>query len=72
MKIDSRKVEAVNLVDLNNLSPLQVKMIDEALAEAGEYGEVRLVVEKGRFRFLILQKSFDALNSPLEEIVKEF
>jgi hypothetical protein len=37
-------------------------MIDEALSSLGEYGEVRLVVEKGRLRFLITQKSFDALK----------
>jgi hypothetical protein len=38
----------------------QVAMIDEALASLGEFGEVRLVVEKGRLRFLVTQKSFDA------------
>jgi hypothetical protein len=37
-------------------------MIDEALAALGDYGEVRLVVEKGRLRYLITQKSFDALK----------
>jgi hypothetical protein len=40
----------------------QVSMIDEALNSLGEYGEVRLVVEKGRLRFLVTQKSFDALK----------
>ena len=38
----------------------QVAMIDEALASLGEFGEVRLIVEKGRLRFLVTQKSFDA------------
>jgi len=38
----------------------QVAMIEEALASLGEFGEVRLVVEKGRLRFLVTQKSFDA------------
>jgi hypothetical protein len=37
-------------------------MIDEALSSLGEYGEVRLVVEKGRLRFLITQKSYDTLK----------
>ena len=37
-------------------------MIDEALCALGEYGEVRLVVEKGRLRFLITQKSYDMLK----------
>ena len=40
----------------------QIAMIDEALASLGEFGEVRLVVEKGRLRFLIKQESFDALK----------
>lgn len=44
------------------LKPRQVEMIEEALASLGEYGEVRLIVEKGRLRFLITQKSFDALK----------
>jgi hypothetical protein len=42
------------------LRPQQIAMIDEALCSLGEYGEVRLVVEKGRLRFLVTQKSLDA------------
>jgi hypothetical protein len=37
-------------------------MIDEALGTLGDYGEVRLIVEKGRLRFIVTQKSFDALK----------
>ncbi len=48
------------LQKLNFLKPSQVAMIDEALAKLGEYGEVRLVVEKGCLRFLVTQKSYDA------------
>ena len=44
------------------LEDQQIRMIDEALSSLGEYGELRLVVEKGRLRFLITQKSFDALK----------
>jgi hypothetical protein len=40
----------------------QIDMIDEALASLGEFGEVRLVVEKGRLRFLVTQRSFDTLK----------
>ena len=47
---------------LSFLDQRQVKMIDEALAALGDYGELRLVVEKGRLRFIVTQKSFDALN----------
>jgi hypothetical protein len=35
-------------------------MIDEALRSLGDFGELRLVVEKGRLRFLVTQKSYDA------------
>ena len=44
------------------LQPRHIAMIEEALRAVGDYGEVRLVVEKGRLRFLITQKSFDALK----------
>ncbi len=40
----------------------QIEMIDEALSSIGDYGEVRLIVEKGRLRFLVTQKSFDTLK----------
>ncbi len=44
------------------LQPRHIQMIDEALCSLGDYGEVRLVVEKGYLRFLITQKSYDALK----------
>lgn len=44
------------------LNPHQIQMIDEALRSVGEFGEVRLVVEKGRLRFVITQKSYDTLK----------
>lgn len=47
---------------LSFLDRRQVVMIDEALAALGDYGEVRLIVEKGRLRFIVTQKSFDALK----------
>jgi hypothetical protein len=48
--------------ELNFLNPDQVIMIDEALTALGDYGEVRLIIEKGRLRYLVTQKSFDALK----------
>lgn len=47
---------------LSFLDQNQVGMIDEALTALGEYGELRLIVEKGRLRFLVTQKSYDALK----------
>jgi hypothetical protein len=40
----------------------QIPMVDEALKSLGDYGEVRLIVEKGRLRFLVTQRSYDALK----------
>jgi hypothetical protein len=45
-----------------NIDLHQVTMIDEALGALGDYGEIRLIVEKGRLRFLVTQKSYDALK----------
>ncbi|MBE0410838.1 MAG: hypothetical protein IBX69_14035 [Anaerolineales bacterium] len=47
---------------LSFLNPRQVMMIDEALSRVGEFGEVRLIVERGRLRFLTTQNSFDVLK----------
>ena len=47
---------------LSFLDQRQVKMIDEALSALGDYGELRLIVEKGPLRFIVTQKSFDALK----------
>jgi hypothetical protein len=44
------------------LNAKQISMIDEALNSVGEYGEVRLVVEKGRLRFVVTNKSFDVFK----------
>lgn len=46
---------------LKFLSPSQVEKIDEAMANLGPWGEIRLVVQKGRLRFLVTQQSHDAL-----------
>jgi len=51
-----------NQNSLNFLNQRQIEMIDEALSVLGEFGEVRLVVEKGRLRFIVTQKSIDAFK----------
>ncbi len=53
------------------LSSHQVKMIDEAISSIGEFGEVRLVVDRGRLRFVITQKSYDALKYRPGEITTD-
>ena len=47
---------------LSFLNPRQVMMIDEALSRVGDFGEVRLIIEKGRLRFLTTQNSYDVLK----------
>jgi hypothetical protein len=47
---------------LQCLNSKQIAMIDEALQSVGDFGEVRLIIEKGRLRFLITQVSYDALK----------
>ncbi len=50
----------------------QVSMVDEALSLVGEYGEVRLIVEKGRLRFVVTQKSYDAMKWQSGIVSEEF
>jgi hypothetical protein len=47
---------------LKFLDITQIPMLDEALNSIGDYGELRLIVERGRLRFVVTQKSYDALN----------
>lgn len=44
------------------LGQSQIEMIDEALASVGPYGEVQLIVEKGRPRFVVTKSIHDALK----------
>ena len=47
---------------LKFLRQSQIHMIDDALMEVGKFGEVRLIVTKGRLRFVVTQRSHDALQ----------
>jgi hypothetical protein len=47
---------------LKFLCTSQIQMIDEALSAVGDFGEVRLVVQKGRLRFVVTHMSHDALE----------
>jgi hypothetical protein len=47
---------------LKFLRQAQIHMIDDALMEVGDFGEVRLIVTKGRLRFVVTQRSHDALQ----------
>jgi hypothetical protein len=45
-----------------SLTPSEVRMINEALRSVGEFGEVRLIVQKGRVRYVVTQMSHDVLK----------
>ena len=55
-----------------NLQAKQIEMIDEAIGILGDFGEVRLIVEKGRLRFLITQRSYDMLKLQPGSLVEHF
>lgn len=50
---------------LKFLSPEAVDRIDQALQDVGEYGEVTLVVMKGRLRFIEVTQSEKLADSDL-------
>jgi hypothetical protein len=56
------KCKATRSSALVFLKPHQVAIIDDALSSLGGYGEVRLVVENGRLRYLVMQKSYDVMK----------
>jgi hypothetical protein len=55
-----------------HLTPQQIQMIEEALCSLGDYGELRLIIEKGRLRFITTQKSFDTQKWKPGSLVKDF
>jgi hypothetical protein len=46
------------------LSPALVRKIDCALRRAGQFGEVRLVIQKGKVRFIQVVQSEDVRDVP--------
>ena len=51
------------------LSQHQIRLIEAALDSIGNFGEVRLVVEKGKIRFIVTQNSIDALNCSSDDFM---
>lgn len=49
------------------LNPLLIDRIDRALSEVGEFGEVRLVVMKGKLRFIQIMQSESVSEPPQEQ-----
>ncbi len=40
------------ILSQHSLSPAKIRAIERALEEVGEFGEVRLIVERGHLRFI--------------------
>jgi hypothetical protein len=45
-----------------HLTAKQIAMIDEALNAVGEFGEIRLVINRGQIQYLVTSKSFTVRN----------
>jgi hypothetical protein len=56
------RLHAEQCARLKHLQSEQIQMIDEALDTVGEYGEVRLMIEKGQIRFMEVTRSYDTLK----------
>ena len=56
---------------LRFLSEREINLIDSALSSVGSFGEVKLMVEKGRLRFIASTTSYDALKWDQVEIEQE-
>jgi hypothetical protein len=54
-------------IELGFLTPDQIAMIDKALLKVGEFGEVRLILEKRCLRFIVLQQSYDVRSWQAEK-----
>lgn len=52
---------------LVRLSPTQIRRVDEALVRVGDFGEVRLVVTKGRLRFIQVLQSESAQGNSVRD-----
>lgn len=68
----STKPHASPALNRSRLTASQIEMIEEAIAVIGEFGEVHLVVDRGRLHYITAQKSFNAHNYSPGMIVAEF
>lgn len=49
--------EGSNVLELRHLRLAELRQLDDCLAEVGSYGEVRLIIAKGRISFVEIVKS---------------
>ena len=58
-------------VVLKHLSDNHLRMLDEAIEMVGDFGEIHIVIAKGRLRFLNIEKSYDALKYQPGTMIRE-
>lgn len=58
----SSRAQTQNQTTSHVLHPRQITLIERALQQVGEFGEVRLVVEKGKLRYIEVAQSLDVLK----------
>ncbi len=56
----NRKKDALQGIELKKLSLDQIKKIDALLASLGDYGEIHLIVQHGRLRYINKVESYRA------------
>lgn len=58
---DSLQYALADAGELRSLTVDQVRLVDDALTRLGPFGEVRLIKEKGKLRFIQILESKSAL-----------
>ena len=57
---------------INQLTVDQVKLINQAMTDVGDFGEVRLVIERGQLHYLVTQKSINIRSKRHGMISKDY
>jgi len=57
---DMIRASDTSRLKLKNLTPEQVRRIDEYLSSVGDYGEVDLIVQHGKLRYINRIESYKA------------
>jgi hypothetical protein len=64
---ESKETSSFGDLGLRKLTLEHIKHIDELLAAVGEYGEVRLIVQRGELRYINKVQSFKVWKSDTEK-----
>ena len=70
-KTEKAASEGEVFTSLSFLTEEQIRMIDEALSSVSEFGQVKLIKNKGNLRFVICEDSYDALKYSPGQFVRD-